>query len=128
MNEHKMPATREEAIRKFSAWIRKRPSLEFENYGDVSAYRSELRTIAKQKHRAEAALVEFGASDYDPTTLESSMSGAFSGRLEFGANGELEYTTGQYWPTEYRLAAAIVLEDYNRAARRKYAVEHNIQT
>ena len=29
-----------------------------------------------------------------------------------GKNGRFEYTTGQYWPTEYRKAAATVLEQY----------------
>lgn len=30
-----------------------------------------------------------------------------------------DYTTGQYWPTEYRIAAAVVLEEYNEEVRPK---------
>lgn len=38
--------------------------------------------------------------------------------------GRLEYTTGQYWPTEYRKAAASVLESYISAWHRRWAEEH----
>ena len=125
MNEHKTPATKDEAISKFSAWIRQRPGLEFGNYGDISAYRSELRTIAKQKHRAEAALSEFATHDYRPEVLADTMKSAYSGRLEFDAKGNLDYCAGQYWPTEYRIAAAVVLESYNATMRRIWAEENN---
>lgn len=35
-----------------ATWIRQRPGLEFGNYGDVSSYRSEMRSIAKDKRDA----------------------------------------------------------------------------
>jgi hypothetical protein len=37
-------------------WIRQRPGLEFGNYGDVSAYRSEMRSITKDLHDARTLL------------------------------------------------------------------------
>jgi hypothetical protein len=44
----------------------------------------------------------------------------YGGRLEWTGKG-LQYTTGQYWPTEYRKAAAAVcasaLWDYYRQQR-----------
>lgn len=39
-------------------------------------------------------------------------------------SGHLKYTTGQYYPTEYRKAAACVLETYDRALTRKWNELH----
>lgn len=33
-------------------WIRQRPGLEFGNYGDLRAYRAELRNIARDLRRS----------------------------------------------------------------------------
>ena len=38
------------------AWINQRPGLEFANYGAIAPYRAEMRSIAKDKARAIAAL------------------------------------------------------------------------
>ena len=107
--------TRKETIiaclRKF---IAQRPGLEFGNYGDVSAYRSEMRSITKDRHHAEAMLssVAWRDSITADTILEASKH-AFSGRLTITeptpGRFVLEYGTGQYWPTEYRRAVCSVL-------------------
>ncbi len=107
--------TRKETIiaclRKF---IAQRPGLEFGNYGDVSAYRSEMRSITKDRHHAEAMLssVAWRDSITADTILEASKH-AFSGRLTITeptpGRFVLDYCTGQYWPTEYRRAVCSVL-------------------
>ncbi len=112
------PKTKELAIEAFDRWINQRPGLDPANYIDpyrsdpdrVRAYRSEQRSIIKDKHRALYALRLFRICDYDPERMIRAFT-AFSGRLEWSDEG-LEYCTGQYWPTEYRIAAAIVLEYY----------------
>lgn len=95
-------------------WIRQRPGLEFGNYGDIAPYRAELRQIAKDKRDAETLLraVEWR----DSITAEDLLAAfprAFSGRLRLEQRKDgkwvLDYCTGQYWPTEYRKAAAAVL-------------------
>lgn len=108
-----------------ATWIRQRSGLSFGNYGDVTSYRSEMRGIAKDKRDAETLLqaVRWRDSITGEKLIEASKH-AFSGRLTFKvdkfwlvANGdktvsaevEIDYTTGQYWPTEYRKAAAAVL-------------------
>lgn len=119
-----------------ATWIRQRPGLEFGNYGDISSYRREMRGISKDKRDAETLLqaVRWRDSITGEQLIEASKR-AFSGRLELkvtpvmsrpqpiphGAileraaervesyNVEIDYTTGQYWPTEYRKAAAAVL-------------------
>lgn len=97
-------------------WIAQRPGLEFGNYGNVPAYRAELRSITRDKHDAERLLD--AVASLDSITADDMLAasrGAFSGRLriegdyEFGIGDiRIEYDTGQYWPTEYRKAAAAV--------------------
>lgn len=92
------------------AWIRQRPGLEFGNYGDWSAYRSEIRSIGKDLQHARAMLryVEW----HDSITAEMILSAAQSGRLSIVVDGNkvrVDYCTGQYWPTEYRPAVCRLL-------------------
>lgn len=101
-----------EALHRF---IRQRPGLEFGNYGDLSAYRSEMRSITKDRHQAESLLRY--VSLRDSITAEDIIKAsrdAFSGRLTIEAlnDGEgfsIQYCTGQYFPTEYRRAVCAVL-------------------
>ena len=105
--------TKAQIIAALYAWINQRPGLEFGNYGDVSAYRSELRSITKDRQHALQLLraVELR----DSITAEDMVAAfprAFSGRLtieETPKGAKLDYCTGQYWPTEYRKAACAVL-------------------
>jgi hypothetical protein len=98
-------------LRKF---IAQRPGLEFGNYGSLPAYRSEMRSITKDRHHAEAMLssVAWRDSITADSILEASRH-AFSGRLAITeptpGRFVLDYCTGQYWPTEYRRAVCSVL-------------------
>lgn len=117
-------------------WINRRPGLDYRDYGQIAPYRAELRSIANDKKRALKALDEArGLQPARPELLADAFS-AFSGRLEWkpapcNSDGvetglvaaHLEYTTGQYWPTEYRKAAASVLERYVSLWRQKQAEE-----
>ena len=102
------------------AWINQRPGLEYCNYGDPTAYRSEYRKIQQQK---KDALELLRSVEYSNMTDDQLFAGfrAFSGRLQIVPDGDefrLEYCAGQYWPTEYRAAACAVLAaalwDYHR--------------
>lgn len=119
-----------EVYDKFAQWINQRPDLDWYNYQDRSLMNAECRRIAKQKDDAFKALNLFFMLPYSEEILRDSMR-AFSGRLSFDANDNLQYVTGQYWPTEYRLAACAVLEQYifescrtNRKACLKLISEH----
>ena len=99
---------REAILAALSAFIRQRPGLEFANYGDVSAYRSELRSITKDRHHAEELLAAVSwRSGIDAAALREAFR-AFSGRLSWDGR-RLDYCTGQYFPTEYRRAVCAVL-------------------
>ena len=93
-------------------WIRQRPGLEFANYGSVSAYRSELRSIGNDLKRARELLAAVAWRDgiTDKDLIDASRR-AYSGRLTIDTSSgvSIDYCTGQYWPTEYRRAACAVL-------------------
>jgi hypothetical protein len=105
-----------EALR---SWINQRPGLEYANYGSPSAYRSEVRSIGQDlKHARELlAAVAWRDGITDKDLIDASRR-AFSGRLTIDTSSgvSIDYCTGQYWPTEYRRAAAAVLA----AALREY--------
>ena len=99
-------ATKQTIIDALNRWITQRPGLEFGNYGNVSSYRAEMRSIGKDLQHARA-MVNYVAW-HDSVTAEMIMSAADNGgRLTLTVNGDkvrIDYVTGQYWPTEYRRA------------------------
>lgn len=108
-----MQTEKDQILAALSAWIRKRPQLEYCNYGCPTAYRSESRSIARDLHHAREMLAYVARRDSITAAdlLEAARS-AYSGRLTLNktATGyEIDYCTGQYWPTEYRRAACAVL-------------------
>lgn len=97
------------------AYAEQRPGLDPRNYGHGRdgwrAYRAEARAITKQLHvaiRAARVARLVGVSDDD---IRDACRGD---RLTITPEGRVDYTTGQYWPTEYRAAVARVLD---RAAK-----------
>lgn len=124
-----------DALQKF---INARPDLDPANYGchpeqlrysgkqeriDAwQSYRKESRDIAKDGTRVRRALREARLVPPNGELLADAFRRAFSGRLSWNGSG-LEYCTGQYYPTEYRKAAASVLECYVSTARPKFSPE-----
>ena len=122
------------------AFARQRPGLEFGNYGDVTAYRAEMRQITKDLEHAQTLLraVEM----HESITADDLVAAfdAYSGRLsitETKKGVRLEYVAGQYFPTEYRRAVCAVAcaalwawfrdqcgcktgDDIRKAARREF--------
>jgi hypothetical protein len=102
--------TKSDLIDALSTFIAQRPGLDFANYGDVSSYRSEIRSIVKDLHHARELLQ--AVAWCDSITADDIIAASQSGRLtiETTARGfRIDYTTGQYFPTEYRRAAASLL-------------------
>ena len=98
------------------AWINQRPRLRYADYGEAASYRREARRIGRQLEDARRLIRRV---EVLPITGEA-LAGLFRGRLTWDGEA-LEYTAGQYWPTEYRAAAARVcadaLWDYYREGR-----------
>ena len=97
-------------IQALRSWVAQRPGLEFGNYGDVSSYRSEVRSIGKDLQHARK-LINYVAW-HESITAEMILDAAKSGRLAIKVEGDkvrIDYCTGQYWPTEYRPAVCRLL-------------------
>ena len=104
-----MKATQTTAA-KLVQFVNKRPGLEFAEYGDVKLYRSEMREITNDRSdffELYALASRRLGNEFEAKLTETLKTG--SGRLTLKENGELEYCTGQYLPTEYRPAANRVL-------------------
>jgi len=100
------------------AFARQRPGLEFGNYGDAQAYRSELRSITRDLSDAQTLLA---AVERSCITADDILRAADGGRLSITVDGDrvrIDYCTGQYWPTEYRKAVCRVLSGALWAHRR----------
>ena len=103
-------ATKQTIIDALHQWIAQRPGLEFGNYGNVSSYRAEMRSITRDLQHARA-MVNYVAW-HDSITAEMILDAAKSGRLSIVVKGDkvrIDYVTGQYWPTEYRRAVCALM-------------------
>ena len=97
-------------IQALQSWVAQRPGLEFGNYGDWPAYRSEVRSIGKDLQHARK-MIDYVAW-HDSISAEMILDAAKSGRLSIVVEGDkvrIDYCTGQYWPTEYRPAVCRLL-------------------
>lgn len=100
-------------INMLRTFVGQRPGLEFGNYGNVPAYRAELRSIARDRREALTLLAAVEARDgITLEHLQEALKHSFGGRLSLETDKKgrpyLDYCTGQYWPTEYRCAVAAV--------------------
>jgi len=100
-----MTTEKEKMMDALSVFIRQRAGLEFGNYGDLQSYRQEQRSITKDRHQA-FELFRFICRS-ESITAERIKAEA-NNRLEW-KNNKWEYTTGQYFPTEYRRAVCNML-------------------
>lgn len=92
------------------AFIHQRPGFDPADYaGAPAAYRADYRKCLRDRDDALAMLAYVERAS-DSENMERHLRHALSsGRLVMLDDGTLDYTTGQYWPTEYRNAAARVL-------------------
>ena len=118
------------ALRAFAG---QRPGLEFGNYGEVKAYRSEMRAITRDLHHARELIraVELRQSIGAEEILEAGKSGRLE-VIELSGKIKVDYCTGQYFPTEYRKAVVrlmvTLLFAYTRECMPKPVLMHNSET
>jgi hypothetical protein len=102
--------SQENTIDKLIKFVNQRPGLDFNNYGDHRAYNAESREITKDRNDffelLAVAQKRIGETFEEKLTFNLQKS---SGRLVLNDKNELEYCTGQYFPTEYRPAANRIL-------------------
>jgi hypothetical protein len=109
---------KEQMIEAMYKFINQRSGIDFRNYdtGDYKrtreAFNSDYRPM--MRHGKQARMMLRAVELRDGITAErlKEASRAYSGRLQFmerDGGVAIEYTTGQYFPTEYRSAACAVL-------------------
>ena len=99
--------TKQAIMTALHAFTIQRPGLDFANYGDVTYYRQDSRKITQQLNDYYKLAYFVNTRDSIPAEyLASRLTG--SERLSM-VNDKLNYTTGQYWPTEYRAAVCRLL-------------------
>jgi hypothetical protein len=93
------------ALRKF---IGQRPGLDFANYGDAASYRAECRSITQDLNHAKTLLrkVETASGISGLNLIEATRGSRLNIQPVGGDKVRIHYTTGQYFPTEYRAAVA----------------------
>ena len=89
------------------AFVAQRPGFDYRNYGTVSAYRADQKRAMRDKADALALISAF-PDNADPRFLVDALSSGNRLSLE---GGQLEYTAGQYYCTEYRAAVCRVVSD-----------------
>jgi hypothetical protein len=100
--------TKSEIVEMLARFIAQRPGIEPGNYHDYASYRSESREVTKDRHVAESLLDAVANREgITADAMRAELMG--SGRLTLSEDGRLDYCTGQYFPTEYRKAAARAL-------------------
>lgn len=113
-----------QVITALRAFIAQRSGIDGRNYGGSrEAFMGDYRPILRAGRDARILLA--AVSGRDGITVENILAATrvYSGRLQIkerdGGAAAVEYTTGQYFPTEYRNAACAVLSsalwDYARA-------------
>lgn len=123
--------TLETLLEMLDAFVDQRPGLEFANYGDVSAYRSDQRAVAHDRSDAKQMMSElrhrllwrnrtFTVPSGPTTTEHQRLADHLRANLQSGERLHLEqtpdgrawalsYDAGQYWCTEYRAAVCRLL-------------------
>lgn len=132
-----MNTEKENILKCLQHFVAQRPGLEFGDYGDVSAYRSELRSITKARHHAETLINAVAWRDsITADHIIAASKSAYSGRLTIVRTDTgvfcIDYCAGQYFPTEYRNAVCAVLSavlwGYWRDNMPEGTLHHNSET
>lgn len=89
------------------AFICQRPGFDPANYHNVASYRADYRRALKDRDDALELLNYVDLRD--GITVDRIVEQLRSGRLTLTPAGQLDYCTGQYFPTEYRAAACRTL-------------------
>ena len=93
------------------AFVAQRPGFDYRNYNTASAYRADQKRAMRDKADA-LALISAYPDDADPRFLVGVLSSGNRLSLE---GGQLEYTVGQYYCTEYRAAVCRAVSDALRS-------------
>lgn len=95
-----------------AAFVRQRPGFDYANYGDAASYRADSRRASLQKRDAETLLqaVRWRESITGADLIEAARGGRLTITTYPDSTAvDIDYTAGQYWPTEFRAGVCRVL-------------------
>lgn len=96
--------TRRVMLTSLQSFVRQRPGFDPNNYGDGASYRADVRRAGRDLRDAQELIRAVAVRPYCVINPKQ------AGRLSWdAAKQRWDYTTGQYFPTEYRAAACAVL-------------------
>lgn len=109
-----METRKYDILQALRVFVAQRPGFDWHNYDSMSSYRSDYRPVLQEKHDFRTMLDQIWWRDsITADDIIQASEHAFSGRLTIREKGdrvvEIDYCTGQYFPTEYRAAACAVL-------------------
>ena len=87
------------------AFARQRPGFKFADYGDIAAYRADVRRATRQLNDARA----IAAAIPDGMPVRYLLNQLGSGNRLSLEDGRLDYAAGQYYCLEFRAAVARAL-------------------
>ena len=93
------------------AFVAQRPGFDYRKYNTAGAYRADQKRAMRDKADALALISAF-PDNADPRFLVGVLSSGNRLSLE---GGQLEYTAGQYYCTEYRAAVCRAVSDALRS-------------
>lgn len=131
--------TKQQLLAALERFINQRSGIEYDNYGGSrEAFMEDYKPILKHGRHARILLRAVELRETITADMIREATRAYSGRLQFIENEKgiaVDYTAGQYFPTEYRNAACAVLarclwdwfakdlntgEEIRKAARREF--------
>lgn len=117
--------TTEEITHQFMKFVQQKPGFELANYSDMSSYKSDYNYYKKDAD-FNRSLREWDIMDvFSELSPEELAHRVFDNRLYINENGELNYITGQYFPTEYQNEARNTYEKARRISNLKRNGEWN---
>jgi len=129
---------KQQIITAIRAFVAQRSGIEFANYGDVTSYRAEQRSITKDLRHARTLIRAVEWRDgITADDILAAAKGAYRGRLTIVTRDDgaiaVDYCTGQYFPVVYRKAVCAVMAsclwDYMRdQCMPEPTLHHNSET
>lgn len=121
--------TPQQAVNDLSEFVNRRPGMDFADYRDVRAYRSDAR-FTQQGRQIFEAVFSYGLRVYGEQYKAAILKELTEckDRLGYHDGTILSYIIGQYFPTEYRTHASIVAKNALRACYLDECKEKGIES
>jgi hypothetical protein len=117
--------TAKEIAEQFQSFVNQKPGFELADYDSMSSYKSDYNYYKKYADK-NRKIPQWRLEEVFSSLNEEELAHrVFDNRLYINKNGEMDYITGQYFPTEYQQAAHNTYEKAERIFKLKLNGEWN---